>query len=167
MLSYISSLFASTTPSVLLVIGKFGATIHVLHLPPYPAPDFQQRSTIERFSLTMPPSKTTFHFKGATEQAREQIGTVTLHVGDGETPVRFFDDVETRIHKHSLAIDSAEKTQAGRVEVTRIMQNAALDAIHEREKRGYSTNATQAYPVFLVYVRLTDGRPLIELTSFP
>ena len=37
--------------------------------------------------------------RGTREQTREQIGTVTLYVGDGETPNSFLDDVETRFRK--------------------------------------------------------------------
>jgi hypothetical protein len=40
-------------------------------------------------------SSTAFHRGGATEQAREQIGVVTLHAGDSETANSFLDDVET------------------------------------------------------------------------
>ncbi|CEJ58476.1 Putative Title: questionable ORF [Penicillium brasilianum] len=93
MLAHVRNVFtASTTPSALLVIGKFGATIHVLHLLP-------EDGTIERFGLTTPSSTTTFCRSGATEQVREQIGEVTLHIGDGETAYSFLDDVETRIRK--------------------------------------------------------------------
>ena len=145
----------STSPSVLLVIGKFGATIHVLHLLP-------ENGTIERFSLTTPSSTTTFRHRGAREQARQQIATVTLHVGDGETANSFLDDVETRIRK----------PQTGSVGVTQLVQDvlqpAALDAIHEREERDRSMRATQTFPVFVVYItRSSAGRSLTELTSFP
>ncbi|KAJ5941128.1 hypothetical protein N7516_001296 [Penicillium verrucosum] len=99
-------------PSVLLVIGKFGATIHVLHILP-------ENGTIERFSLTTPSSTTTFRHRGASEQAREHIGTVTLHVGDGETANSFLDDVETRIRK---------LLQPGSVDVTQLVQDVLQPA---------------------------------------
>ncbi|KGQ04884.1 D-amino-acid oxidase [Beauveria bassiana D1-5] len=93
MLSRLTNAFSpSTSPSALLVLGEFGSTIHILHLLP-------ENSINERFSITTSSSATTFHCNGATEQGREQIGTVTLHVGDGETADSFLDDVETRIHK--------------------------------------------------------------------
>ena len=119
----------STSPFVLLVIGKFGATIHVLHLLP-------ENGTIERFSLTTPSSTTTFCHRGDREQAREQIGTVTLHVGDGETANSFLDDVETRIRKlqNDSLSSSPAQLQTGSVEVTQLVKDvlhpAALDAIH-------------------------------------
>ncbi|KAJ5139258.1 uncharacterized protein N7515_004106 [Penicillium bovifimosum] len=168
MLASLTNIFTrSTSPSVLLVIGKFGATIHVLHLLP-------ENGTIERFSLTTPSSTTTFRHRGAREQAREQIGTVTLHVGDGETANSFLDDVETRIRtlwNDSLSSSPAQ-LQTGSVEATQLVQDvlqpAALDAIHEREKRDRSMRATQTYPVFVVYIiRSSAGRSLTELTSFP
>lgn len=155
----------STTPSVLLVVGNFGATINVLHLLP-------ENGTIERFSITS--SRTTFRDGGAREQGREQIGAVRLHVGDGETANSFLDDVETRIRKlrndslgsspAQLQTDSVEVTQL----VQEVLQPAALDAIHERETRDRSMNATQTYPVFVVYIiRSRAGRILTEPTSFP
>ena len=81
----ISTVTPSTTPSPLLVIGRFSATIHVLHL-------LLENCNIERFSLTTQSS--TFRHGGATAQVREQIGAATLHVGDGETANSFLDDVE-------------------------------------------------------------------------
>ncbi|KAB8210661.1 hypothetical protein BDV34DRAFT_186233 [Aspergillus parasiticus] len=89
MLTHLINTFTpSATPSALLVIGKFGTTNHVLHLLP-------ENGTIERFNLTTPSSTTTFRYSGAIEQTREEIGAVTLHVGDGETADSFLDDVET------------------------------------------------------------------------
>ncbi|QKX62086.1 uncharacterized protein TRUGW13939_09242 [Talaromyces rugulosus] len=79
----------STVPSVLLVIDRFGATIRVLHLLP------ENSTVIERFSSTS--STITFRYGKVREQTREQIGTVTLDVGDGETAESFLDDVATRI----------------------------------------------------------------------
>ncbi|EER37891.1 conserved hypothetical protein [Histoplasma capsulatum H143] len=76
-----------SAPSALLVVGKFGATIHVLHLIP-------EDSAIKCFSLTTPSSTTTFCYGGAMELTREQIGVVTLHVGDGETTTCFLNDIE-------------------------------------------------------------------------
>ncbi|KAL4913558.1 hypothetical protein BDW62DRAFT_159812 [Aspergillus aurantiobrunneus] len=148
MLARLMNIFTTaTTPSALLVMGNFGAKIHVLH----PVPE---DSTIERFSLTNPSSTTTFHHGGATEQTREQIGTVTLHVGDGDTANSFLDDVEARIRKRR---DGSPAQQPGSVELSRLVQDvlrpAALDAIHEREGRDRSVNATQAYPVYVVHVK--------------
>ncbi|KAJ6189000.1 hypothetical protein N7519_003908 [Penicillium mononematosum] len=162
----ISSFNPPTTPSALLVIGNFGATIRVHLLP--------ENGTIERFSLTAPSSSTTFRHCGATEQAREHIGAVTLHVGDGETADSFLDDVQARIRK--LRDDSLSSSPAqlhtGSVEVTQLVQDVlqpvALDAIREREERGHSMQATQTYPVFVVYIIRSRARMILtEPTSFP
>jgi hypothetical protein len=163
----INAINPSSAPSVFLAVGKFDATIHVLHLLP-------EDGTIERFSLTTPSSTTTFCHSGATEQAREQIGVVTLHVGDGETAANFLDDVETRARKlwnDSLSSSTAQ-VQMGSVEaiqlVQDVLQQAALDAIREREGRDRSMHATQTYPVFVVrIVRSRAGRILTEPASFP
>lgn len=175
MLSRLINIFTpSTTPSALVVIGNFGATINVLHLVP-------EDGTFERFGLTTPSSFTTFCRGGATEQAREQIGAVTLHVGDGEHVNDFLDDVETRIRSklrtNPLSSSSSPaqqlQTDIDSVEVTRLVQDvlrpAALAAIHEREGRGRSMNATQTYPVFVVYIKRSRAGRIIstEPTSFP
>ncbi|PIG89951.1 hypothetical protein AARAC_010230 [Aspergillus arachidicola] len=130
--------------------------------------------TIERFNLTTPSSTTTFRHSGAIEQTREEIGAVTLHVGDGETADSFLDDVETRIRKlrNDSLSSSPAQLQIGSAEVSQLVQNVlqpvALDAIHEREERDRSMNATQTYPVFVVYIRRSRvGRILTEPTSFP
>jgi hypothetical protein len=127
---------------------------------------------MERIGLTSP--STTFRYSGATEQAREQIGTVTLHVGDGETAESFLDDVETRIRKlRDDSTNPSPQTGNSSVEVTQLVQDvllpAALDAIHEREGRDRSMNATQTFSVFVVYInRSRAGRiQSDELTSFP
>ncbi|OQD73655.1 hypothetical protein PENDEC_c014G00393 [Penicillium decumbens] len=142
--------------------------MHILHL-------LTGNRTIERFGVVTPSSTTTFHRHGAIEQARERIGTVTLHVGDGETAESFLDDVETRIHKlwnDSLGLSPAQ-LQTGSVEVAQLVQDilkpAALGAIHEREGRDRSMNATQTYPVFVVYIKCSRGERLLvnEPTSFP
>ncbi|KAE8135661.1 hypothetical protein BDV38DRAFT_284739 [Aspergillus pseudotamarii] len=145
------------------VIGTFGNTIHVLHLLP-------ENGNIERFSLTTQSS--TFRHSGATEQASEQIGAVTLHVGDGETANSFLDDVETQIRKlrNDCLRSNPAQLQIGSVEVTQlvqvVIQPAALDAIHEREGRDRSMHATQTCPVFVVYItRSRAGMILTEPTS--
>lgn len=168
MLSHLMNVFTpSSNLSALLVLGKFGSTIHILHLLP-------ENSINERFSLTGSSSAATFHHGGATEQSREQIGTVTLHVGDGETANSFLDDVERRIGKlrdDSFGSSPAQQ-QMGTVSVTQLVQDvlkpAAMDAIHERETRERSMNATQAYPVFIICIRRSRaGTILGEPTSFP
>ncbi|KAI0735141.1 hypothetical protein C8Q76DRAFT_272638 [Earliella scabrosa] len=83
MLSHFKNIFSSTSArSVLLVVGNIGCTVHVLHVLP-------EDGSVERFSFTTPSSITTFRYRGAQEQSREQVGDVTLHVGDGETVTRF------------------------------------------------------------------------------
>ena len=168
MLSRLINAFSSTrTPSALLVVGNLGATIHVLHLLP-------EDGTVERFSLTSPSSNTTFRHHDACEQGREQLGAVTLHVGDGENASLFLDDVEARTRKlwDDLSSSSQGQPLAGGVEVTQLAQDvlrpAALDAIREREGREPSVNATQTYPVYVIYVnRSKPGRILpSEPTSF-
>ncbi|PGH08985.1 hypothetical protein GX51_01042 [Blastomyces parvus] len=117
----------SRIPSALLVVGKFGVTIHVLHLLP-------EDGTIERFSLTTPPSITTFHHHGATEIDRKQIGVVTLHVGDGETTTSFLGDVETeacRLWKDSFS-RSLTQAQPGSVEM--VHQQPSMQFVKERGK---------------------------------
>lgn len=160
---------SSTIPSALLVLGEFGSTIHILHLLP-------ENSINERFSLTTPSSATAFRYNGAAEQTREQIGTVTLHVGDGETANSFLDDVEARIRKLIRKLRGGPhdrgQEQAGTAGVTQLVQDvlkpAAMDAIHDRKTRERSMNATQAYLIFIIFIRRSRvGTTLGEPTSFP
>ncbi|KAJ5800487.1 uncharacterized protein N7518_002555 [Penicillium psychrosexuale] len=167
MLARLKNIFTSSTnPSVLLVVGKFGARIHVLHLIP-------EDGTIERFCLVMPSSFTTFRYRGARELSREQIGTVTLDVGDGVIRNTFLDDVKTRIYKlqNDSLSSSPAQLQTGSTEVTQLVQDVlrpvALDAIHEREVRDRSMRATETYPVFIIYITRSPGRSFLEMTSYP
>ncbi|KAJ5728965.1 uncharacterized protein N7483_003473 [Penicillium malachiteum] len=153
MLASFKNIFTpSTYPSALIAIGNFGprATITVLHLVP-------ENGTTEQFGFT--PSQTKFNHYGAKEQPklREQIGTATLYVGDGESEFSFLDDLKTRIHKRQKDSLSLKQEEQGYAEVAQMVQTvlkpAALDAIREREGRGRSMNATQTYPVYIVYVK--------------
>lgn len=82
-----------------------------------------------------------------------------------EPAVSFLSDVETRIHRLQTCRDRRfEMTQL----VQEILKPAALEAIHEREGRDGSTDATETYPVYLVYIRRSWARRALEdLTSFP
>ncbi|KAJ5717136.1 hypothetical protein N7488_002782 [Penicillium malachiteum] len=152
MLAHTKNIFTPPTyPSAVLAIGNFGprATITILHLVP-------ENGTTEQFSST--PSRTTFRHYETKEQPklREQIGTVTLYVGDGESIFSFLDDVKTRIQKRqgdSLRLGQEEQ---GYAEITQLVESvlkpAALESISEREGRERSMNATQMYPVYIVYV---------------
>lgn len=148
--SFKNSFTRSRYPSALLVIGNFGAMIHVLHLLP------EDGTTIERFGVSSPSCKTIFRHRGATEQSREQLGTVTLHIGDGESTTIFLDDVEARLCKPQT--DCVEATQL----VQDVLKPAALDAIHAKEGRGRSMNATQTYPVYVVYIRRSEEGRIIS-----
>ncbi|KAJ5727798.1 hypothetical protein N7493_005618 [Penicillium malachiteum] len=153
MLAHIKNIFIPPTyPSAVLAIGNFGprATITILHLVP-------ENGTTEQFSST--PSQTTFGHYMTKEQPklREQIGTVTLYVGDGESTFSFCDDVKIRIQKRQKDSLSLGQEEQGYAEVTQLVESvlkpAALDAIRDREGREHSMNATQTYPVYIVYVK--------------
>ena len=124
--------------------------IDVLHLVP-------EDGTIERWSYGS--RSTTFHYDGSREQAREQIGTVTVHDGDDEGRWEFLDDVETRIHelRNDLSPAAPAELQTGSDEVTRLVQEilkpAVSDVIHKREGQYPSMSATETYPVFVVYIK--------------
>ncbi|KAJ6013662.1 hypothetical protein N7540_008253 [Penicillium herquei] len=166
MLAYLKNIFIPPTyPSALLVIGNFGprATITALHLVP-------ENSTTERFGLT--PSRTTFNCYKAKEQPelREQIGTVTLHVG--ESAFGFLYDVNARIDKRQKESLGLSQEEQGYAEVTQLVQTvlkpAALEAILERKGRERSMNATQTYPVYIVYIKRSrpGGLMPIDFTTF-
>ena len=158
MLSFLKNLFRTPTiPSAVLAVGRFGK-MNILHLIP-------EDGTIER---TNTPSQSSFHYYGSKEQAREQIGTATVHTGDGETAWEFLDDVETRIHE--LQNDLTPAAPAGSVEVTQLVQDilqpAVSDVIHKREGQYPSMSSTETYPVFVIYIkRPRAGKIMGEPTS--
>lgn len=166
MLSRLLNAFTPTTyPSVILIVGDFSVATEIFHLLP-------EDGTIERFSLSTPSSTTTFRYGGATEQTREQIGAVQLHVGDGETTSRFLDDVERETRKLWSDYLNSEQGPKGTIDVLGlardVLKPAALEAIREREGREASMNATQTYPVSVLRInRSRPGRISSELTSFP
>jgi hypothetical protein len=151
-----NAIYPPGAPSALVVVGKSDASI--LHLVP-------EDSSVERFGITKSSSNTTFRHRGATEQTREQIGTITLHVGDGEGPDEFLDDVETRACTlwNDSRSSSTAQVQGASVETIQLLQEvleqAALDAILSGEGRDRSMNATQISPVFVLrVVRARPGR---------
>ncbi|KAK2737808.1 hypothetical protein FQN57_007366 [Myotisia sp. PD_48] len=86
----ISSFTPARPPSAVLVIGRPGQSIDILHLVP-------EDGTLEHFGESS--KSPTLHCFQVIEQAREQIGTVILHVGDGEDKVKFMNDVRTHVRK--------------------------------------------------------------------
>ncbi|KAK2754404.1 hypothetical protein FQN54_007048 [Arachnomyces sp. PD_36] len=164
MLARLKKLFATPSfPSALLAIGNFNTSIQILHIIP-------EDGTIERFGVSNLASATRiFRPSEATEQTREQIGTVTLYVGDGESEFKFLDDIETRTRKlwSDCLNSSPSLMQTGSADVTQLVQDvlqpAALDAIRAKEGRDRSMNATQTYSVFVLRVnRSKPGRIRID-----
>lgn len=153
-------------PSALLVVGTFGSPLHFLHLVP-------ENGTIERFRHSVSSSIKPFSRRGFKEQAREQIGTVTCYIGDGETTSSFLHDVENRVRKlwNDFVSSNDKQMQAINIEVDYLVQNilqpAVMDAMHERHGRDRSMNATQTYPVHILRImRSREGSALSEPTSF-
>lgn len=169
MLSRLLNAFSSPVyPSAILIVGDFSNFTHILHLLP-------EDGTVERFSLTAPGSSSTFRYCGATEQSRERIGTVKLHVGDGETAGEFLEDVEERVRKLWNDGTGMEQKPTGTTTdvlslAQDVLQRAAHEAIRVRDGREGSMNATQTYPVSVLRInRARPGRIITdsELTSFP
>ncbi|KAK2760907.1 hypothetical protein FQN54_002149 [Arachnomyces sp. PD_36] len=167
MLNYlINAITPSRFPSALILVETPSSFMHVIHAIP-------ENGTFEQFGYTNP-SSNPFRHSGAIEQERQQVGEVTLYVGDGEGVSDFLDDVETRARKLWDAFPTTSPTGMGNVEMTRLIQDvlqpAALDAIQAREGRDRSMNATQTYPIFVVRaLRSKLGRiiDITNLTSFP
>ncbi|KAI0715385.1 hypothetical protein C8Q76DRAFT_730555 [Earliella scabrosa] len=142
MLSRIISAFSSTAPSAILVVGNFEEEIGILHIIP-------EDGTVERFGLS-PCYTSTYRYGGAVEQAREQIGVVTL--GDDETVSSVLTDVEARARKLLKTSWSSRQQVGTNIKVAQLAQDvlrsAALDAMREREGKAAPLNATQTYPVY-------------------
>jgi hypothetical protein len=84
----INAIYPPGHPSALLVVGNPDSRIYVVHILP-------EDGHIERF-VSKSSSTTMFRDHRFTEQARKQIGTVTLHVGDREGPLKFLQELRTR-----------------------------------------------------------------------
>lgn len=115
------------------------------------------------------PTATTFSYGAATERSRERLDTLLLHVGDGENPAQFLDDVSARatqiLSKHEKS--SPDENAAHAVE--QALRSAVLRSLREKAARELSRNATQKYPVFLVQVDRSQPGNIVtgaELTSF-
>ncbi|PGH02325.1 hypothetical protein AJ79_07664 [Helicocarpus griseus UAMH5409] len=158
-------------PSALIITSQQDSNFNVLHLVP-------EDGTIERWGFTNGSPITTFHFGGAREEAREQVGEATIDIGDRKGLDSFFEDVETRVGKlwSDVANLSPTKAQAGSDEaieqlVQDVLRPAALDAIRKREEglRDRSTDATPTCPVFVL--RITRPKAGVvasdKLTSYP
>ena len=150
-------------PSAVVVVGNAGSFINILHLIP-------EDGTFERYGTSRTSTK---RFYRAKTQACEQIGTVTIHVGDGDRADSFLDDVETRaseLRDSFLASNSPLRTTD--METTRLVQDilqpAALDAIRKREVRERSMNATKTLAVSIFRIRRPTAGKIVptDFTSF-
>ena len=164
MFTRLSKIFTSvndTNPSVVFVVGNFESMINILHLVP-------EDGSTERFGVT--PTRPTFSHGGATERSREQIGNITLHVGDGETVITFLQDVEAKASKMWDGVPNKPSEQPALHTVQDVLRSAGLEAINDRDGRPRSMNATQIYPVFVVRISRTRPGPIVteaDFTSFP
>ncbi|KAI1790993.1 hypothetical protein LXA43DRAFT_458788 [Ganoderma leucocontextum] len=158
MLARLRHAFTPTTaPSVILAIGTFNIMVYFIHLIP-------EDGTIETLGCGCS-ATTTFRYHGTTEQARQQIGSVTIRNGDGEEdPFDFLDAVATRARKlwNDSSPSSLAQLQTGNVEleaatrlaqVEDVLRRAALDTLRDREELPPSMNATKTYPVFIIHVK--------------
>lgn len=148
-------------PSALLVIGPAPSAqmphMSVLHIIP------ETRAT-EHFN-TSDISRKTLSYAGATERTREQLGTVVLHVGDGEDRHALLNELRETAEQHMV---SSTNVRAETSDVTRFsysveeeaLRAAATECMGRREGREASVNAMQKYPLFLVRIERGEAGPL-------
>ena len=158
MLSRLRDMLAGTAnpsyPSAVLILEAASTTTYVLHVVP-------ENSAIERVQY-MRPGATHFRYGGSIERSREQLGTVLLHVGDGDTPDKFFTAVSVQATR--LLREKAATQESGTITVDEALRYAALSNLHEREGREPPVNAAQSYPVFLVRIyRSQPGKIMTDL----
>lgn len=164
MFSRLRSFLAGTAqyshPSTVLVLGEYPKTSYILHIIP-------EDGTSERVDFTAYSSDTLFRHS-AKERSREQLGTVLLHVGDGETPTMFLADVKSRVQEDWSEKPGFESAESAAHAVSEALRSAALDFIGDTEKREAPLNAAQSYPVFSLRIdRPNAGKILTDaqLTS--
>ncbi|TAQ87789.1 hypothetical protein B7494_g3868 [Chlorociboria aeruginascens] len=122
-------------PSIVLIIGQPSTTAHVLHIVP-------ENGVVERISY-MHPTATTFSHDAATERSREQLDAVLLHVGDGETPSQFLDNVSTRATQLLSKRKKFSPEEDAAHSVDQALRSAVLESLRKRAELQPSTNATQ------------------------
>ncbi|EEP80511.1 conserved hypothetical protein [Uncinocarpus reesii 1704] len=161
MLSFLRNAFCSTPsldlPSVLLVVGTFGSCIRVLHLLP-------EDGTIERLSLTT--GSTKFRRGGTKEQAREQIGTITLDHGNGETAWGFLDEIEPRVRKLWDDSLNSKPAQTESIEVIQLANDVLKpDPIGEFERIWASEKRTRPGALCSLYTPTAAMPPRLRLST--
>ncbi|KAI1916582.1 hypothetical protein LOZ65_005216 [Ophidiomyces ophidiicola] len=156
-----SIIFPPPNPSAVVVIGSFGVSIKCLHVVP-------EDGTIECF--TTKPAPSSFRLYGATEQSRQQIGTVTV-----ENHLQFMGEIEKRIRElwnKTSCLNLETQQQLDDTAVSKLVQNvlqpAALSAIDAQEGRERSPVATNTHPVYIVFINRARPGKIVpsNLTSF-
>lgn len=162
MLSRLRDLPKSTSspgyPSSILILELPADSVHryALHI-------VTENGEVEHFGHTKSP---TLRMRYAKEKSREQLGSVFLHVGDGEAPDQFLEEVSA--HSTQLLEQQANSTskETNGPAVDEILRSAALDALQRRENREAPKGAAQLYPVILVNIeRSRSGKVLSEPRS--
>lgn len=162
MFSRLRNLIAGTSrpayPSTILTLElpTDSGTIYALHIVP-------ENGEVETFGQTKLPH---LHLRYAKEKSREQLGTVFLHVGDGESPFEFLDQTSAS----SVELLSEQKNSASLADYSTIvdeaLRSAALEGLKQRENREAPKSAAQLYTVKLVHVdRSRPGKILGEPRS--
>ncbi|EIW63442.1 uncharacterized protein TRAVEDRAFT_26711 [Trametes versicolor FP-101664 SS1] len=167
MLSQLSNIFSSKgAPSALLVLSIPNVrAVSILHIIP-------EDGATEQFKLSNTYTPSTIRFRGATEQSREEIGTVMLHTGDGESSLAFLESVADRASKITdrAATNRSTPEEIGNAEVSRwvddVLKPAAHDAILAIEGRAPSMNAMQLYHVSVVYIKRSKPGRINNLDDF-
>ena len=145
-------------PSTILTLElpTDSGTIYALHIVP-------ENGEVEAFGQ---PRLPTLHLRYAKEKSREQLGTVFLHVGDGESPFEFLDQISA----NSVELLSEQKSSASLADhsttVDEALRSAALEGLKQRENREAPKSAAQLYNVHIVKVeRSRPGKILGEPRS--
>ncbi|TFY51934.1 hypothetical protein EVJ58_g10297 [Rhodofomes roseus] len=149
-------------PSALLLVSD-GSMTHILH----PVPEVPDLIEQWGSSCSNRPPDAPFRRNGAREQWREQIGTVTLPVHTSET-MDFVADVYDRMRKLRADNEQAQSTDMRGADldldvarlVDEVLRPAALGAIRDREGHAGSKEATETYPVYVVYVKRRKPEPI-------
>lgn len=134
----------NTHPSVILVLGGPSTTVYALHIVP-------EDHVAEQFGYSCT-GETTIKYKGATEVSRERLGSVLLHVGDGERARDFLEELRAQATKLIKKGETSD-IEEDRVSATaQVLRSTALQSLQAREERQPPENAAQQFPVFLVYI---------------
>lgn len=151
----ISGTFDTSHRSVVLTLEAF-PEISALHIVP-------EDGLVEFIDYL---KSSQFNYSGTKERSREQLGSLSLRVRDGETPHGFLEEVSQRVKQD---LDMRGRLHEGKYDlnnISQVLRSAIPTCIYRNTEQESTLAAAQSYPLFLVQIdRAKPGRIVGEPKS--